>query len=52
MTTNRRRYVSCPCGSLLEGSDDDELVLQVQRHLSEYHPGLQYGRDQILLMAY
>lgn len=52
MTTNRRRYVSCPCGYLLEGSNDDELVLEVQRHLSESHPGLQYGRDQILLLAY
>ncbi|MET4538507.1 hypothetical protein ABIE37_000262 [Arthrobacter bambusae] len=52
MTTSRRRYVSCPCGSLLEGGNDDELVLEVQRHLSESHPGLQYGRDQILLLAY
>ncbi len=52
MTINRRRYVACPCGSLLEGSDDDDLVLEVQRHLSESHPGLHYGPEQILMMAY
>ena len=52
MTAQRRRYVSCPCGSLLEGADDDELVSSVRTHLSEVHPGLDYNRDQILLMAY
>lgn len=52
MTARRLRYVSCPCGSLLEGTDDDELVSSVRAHLSKVHPGLDYERDQILLMAY
>ncbi|MGO4248478.1 hypothetical protein VUN82_12095 [Micrococcaceae bacterium Sec5.1] len=52
MTVNRRRYVSCPCGILLDGVDDEELVIAVRAHLNESHPGLDYTRDQILLMAY
>ncbi|WP_189317120.1 DUF1059 domain-containing protein [Streptomyces brasiliensis] len=48
----RKRYVSCPCGELLEGTDDDSLVAAVQEHLKVVHPHLSYDREQILLFAY
>jgi hypothetical protein len=50
--TPRKRYLECPCGELLEGRDDDALVAAVQEHLRRVHPNLEYGRDQILLLAY
>ena len=35
------------CGIELEGVDEDDLVIQVQRHLDEVHPGHRPTRDQI-----
>ncbi|MDT2006424.1 DUF1059 domain-containing protein [Rhodococcus opacus] len=52
MTGERRRYVQCPCGELIEGRTDDLLVDEVQHHLREQHPHLRYSRDQILSMSY
>ncbi|MBY4108256.1 DUF1059 domain-containing protein [Rhodococcus fascians] len=46
------RYVQCPCGELLEGESDDRLVDEVQQHLRQEHPALEYHRDQILSLAY
>jgi hypothetical protein len=36
----------------MQGADEDDLVEQVQRHLSERHPGMEYDREAILFMAY
>lgn len=52
MSSTRKRFVACPCGELLEGTDDDRLVEAVRRHLSVVHPHLSYDREQILMMAY
>lgn len=52
MSTPTKRYVACPCGELLEGTDDDRLVQAVTDHLRAAHPQLSYDRDQILMMAY
>lgn len=46
------RYVECPCGTLLEGENDDRLVAAVQAHLQEEHAHLHYDREQILMLAY
>lgn len=41
----------CPCGDYLTGTDEDELVENVQAHLEDQHPDLEYSRDEILFMA-
>lgn len=42
----------CPCGAAITGADEDELVDLVRAHLRENHPGHEYTRDQILMIAY
>jgi predicted small metal-binding protein len=44
--------LDCPCGVHLEGEDEDDLVAKAQAHLAEAHPGHEYSREEILLMAY
>ncbi len=44
--------LTCPCGEAIKGADEDELVVKVQEHLKENHPGHDYSRDEILFMAY
>ena len=44
--------LQCPCGELIEGSDEDDLVEKVKQHLAEKHPGHEYTREQILSLAY
>jgi len=46
------RRLRCPCGVVITGADDDELVEKTQEHLAAEHPGLEYDRDQILVFAY
>jgi len=43
--------LTCPCGELLTGDNEDELVENAQAHLKEKHPGHEYTREQILFMA-
>jgi hypothetical protein len=47
-----KTHLTCPCGEAMVGRDEDELVELAQKHLSEAHPGMEYGRDAILFMAY
>jgi predicted small metal-binding protein len=46
--------VHCPCGATVEAETDDELVTNVEQHISEKHPDLvgKYSREQILAMAH
>jgi hypothetical protein len=44
--------LQCPCGEFITGADEDELVELTLAHLAENHPGLSYGRDEILFIAY
>lgn len=46
------KHLSCPCGEMITGEDDDELVEKTQAHLKENHPGHEYSREEILFMAY
>lgn len=41
----------CPCGELIKGTDEDDLVEQAKKHLAEAHPGMEYSREEILFMA-
>lgn len=45
------RNLNCPCGTVIEGCDDDELVERAHAHLAEAHPGRQYSRLEILFLA-
>jgi hypothetical protein len=42
----------CPCGELLVGTTEDELVEVAQTHLADLHPDRDYTRDEILFMAF
>ena len=43
--------LSCPCGEVIKAKDEDELVERPQQHLAAAHPGMTYGRDEILFIA-
>jgi Protein of unknown function (DUF1059) len=43
--------LTCPCGTTITGADEDELVQLTQQHLAAEHPGMEYGRDEILFIA-
>jgi hypothetical protein len=46
--------LSCPCGELIKGDDEDDLVEKAFAHLREKHPDMaeDYERHHILFMAY
>ncbi|ETT25990.1 DUF1059 domain-containing protein [Rhodococcus aetherivorans] len=44
--------LTCPCGAVVTGTDEDDLVAKARSHLSESHPGMEYSRDEILFIAY
>lgn len=43
--------LACPCGTVIRGTDEDDLVELTQAHLASEHPGRDYDRDSILFMA-
>ncbi|MEV7431547.1 MULTISPECIES: DUF1059 domain-containing protein [unclassified Nocardioides] len=43
--------LTCPCGEVVKGTDEDELVEKAQAHLAAQHPGREYEREMILFMA-
>jgi hypothetical protein len=48
------KAVHCPCGTVVEGADDDSLVENVQAHVASDHPEMvdKFSREQILEMAH
>jgi hypothetical protein len=44
--------LTCPCGAPFTGTDEDDLVIQVQEHLRAAHPTHDYSRDEILFLAW
>ena len=44
-------YLNCPCGEVVQGVDEDDLVENAQAHLRAAHPDRTYTREQILFMA-
>jgi predicted small metal-binding protein len=48
------KTVHCPCGTDVQGQDDDELVRNVEDHIASDHPDMagKYSREQILGMAH
>ncbi|AQT79031.1 DUF1059 domain-containing protein [Mycolicibacterium litorale] len=47
-----KTHLNCPCGEAISAKDEDELVDLTKAHLAEAHPGMDYGRDEILFLAY
>ncbi len=48
------QVVHCPCGVDVEGESDDQLVENVEAHITSDHPEEvgKYSREQILEMAH
>jgi len=44
------KIIQCPCGAVIEGRDDDEVVQQAQEHARQVHQ-MELSRDQALAMA-
>lgn len=44
------KVIECPCGAIIEGSDQDTMVARAQEHARETH-GMDLSRDQALAMA-
>jgi hypothetical protein len=54
--SEERQYhyvLDCPCGEILTGDTEDDIVEVSQSHLRERHPDLAdvYEREHILFMA-
>jgi hypothetical protein len=49
----RTKRISCVCGKVVEGADDDELWENAQTHLAADHPDLvgKVSREDILAQA-
>lgn len=48
------KAVHCPCGEVVAGETDDQLVENVQSHIREKHPEQvgKYSREQIVSMSH
>jgi hypothetical protein len=46
------KRLDCPCGEVLIGDDEDDIVEKTQQHLAASHPGHEYTRDEILFLVY
>jgi len=46
--------LACPCGEMIRGDNEDDLVEKAFEHLREKHPEManEYEREHILFMAY
>lgn len=49
---SEKTQLRCPCGEFIAGDNEDDLVDKVQEHLRQVHPGMEYGREEILFLAY
>lgn len=49
-----KTHLTCPCGTLIVGKDEEDLVAKAYEHLREAHPELAkaYSPEDILFMAY
>jgi predicted small metal-binding protein len=44
------KVIQCPCGSVIEGHNDDDVVKKAQEHARATH-GMELSREQALAMA-
>jgi len=45
-----KKIIQCPCGSVIEGQDDEEVVKKAQEHAKTTH-NMDLSREQALSMA-
>ena len=45
-----KKIIQCPCGSVIEGDSDDDVVRKAQEHAKTTH-GMDLSKDQALAMA-
>jgi predicted small metal-binding protein len=45
-----QKVINCPCGYVVNGASDDELVTRAQEHAKQVHQ-MELSRDQALAMA-
>jgi predicted small metal-binding protein len=45
-----QKVINCPCGVILTGQDDDEVVAKAQQHAKQVHQ-MDLTREQALAMA-
>jgi predicted small metal-binding protein len=45
-----QKVINCPCGFIVKGENDDELVSKAQVHAKEVHQ-MDLSREQALAMA-
>jgi len=45
-----QKVINCPCGFVVRGDSDDELVARAQEHARQVHQ-MELSRDQALAMA-
>ena len=48
--TDARKTIECPCGTVMEGDSDDDVVDKAQKHATEIHD-MELSREQALAMA-
>jgi predicted small metal-binding protein len=44
------KVINCPCGFIVKGASDDELVARAQQHAKQVHQ-MDLSREQALAMA-
>lgn len=44
------KVINCDCGHVVRGENDEELVVNAQKHAREVH-GMEITRDQVLAIA-
>jgi predicted small metal-binding protein len=45
-----KKIIQCPCGSVIEGNDDEDVVKKAQEHAKSTH-GMELSKEQALAMA-
>ena len=50
MEAAMKKVIQCPCGSVIEGHNDDDVVKKAQEHAKVTH-GMELSREQALAMA-
>jgi predicted small metal-binding protein len=45
-----KKAIQCPCGAVIEGQSDDEVVKKAQEHAKTTH-GMDLSREQALSIA-
>lgn len=45
-----KKVIQCPCGTVIEGASDDDVVEKAQEHAKTIH-NMELSREQALSMA-